>query len=66
MILGGAEADHRSTDVLVSVDVVVISSSSSGVVLAVVVVVVVVPMTRGGAETSVTLASVVSGLVLER
>ena len=65
MILGGAEADHRSTDVLVSVDVVVISSSCSGVVLAVVVVVV-VPMTRGGAETSVTLASVVSGLVLER
>ena len=64
MILGGAEADHRSTDVLVSVDVVVISSSCSGVVLAVVVVV--VPMTRGGAETSVTLASVVSGLVLER
>ena len=64
MILGGAEADHRSTDVLVSVDVVVISSSCSGVVLADVVVV--DPMTRGGAETSVTLASVVSGLVLER
>ena len=72
MTFGGAETDHRSGAVLTSLHVCVASLDSAAVVVVVAVAVVVTPsdsrtsLTRGGAETTVTLASVMSDLVRER
>ena len=73
MIFGGAETDHRS-DVVGEIHVVDFISASSGstvVVMAAAVDVVTASdsrssLTRGGAETTVTRASPMSDLVLER
>ena len=72
MTFGGAETDRRSGAVLTSLHVCVASLDSAAVVVVVAVAVVVTPsdsrtsLTRGGAETTVTLASVMSDLVRER
>ena len=70
MIFGGAETDHRSGAELTSLHVCVSSLDSVAVVVIAVDVVVTAsnsrsPFTLGGAETTVTLASVMSYLVLE-
>ena len=71
MIFGGAETDHRSGAGLTSLHVVVSSLDSVAVLVIAADVVVTASnsrssLTRGGAETTVTLASVMSYLVLER
>lgn len=73
MIFGGAETDHRLDAVLTSVpvvDVIVASLVSAAVVIRAIVVVTtsdsLSPLTRGGAETTVTRVSAKSDLGLER